>query len=552
VSFRQRTPEQRREAARKGGLAKAAAQRARKVGPAPYGLPFLTFLDAIGRGGPSRAVWRVFWKAADGLPLDPAPITTGAGGEVVDELAIFRTHTGRLTPPTKPARECWLPAGRRGGKSENMTARATWRAISRNWRELLAPGEVGTIPLIAADRDQARNSLAYLKGLARHELVKPHVARVLKDSVEFRTGAVVKVATASWRSTRGFTMLDVLLEECAFYTVEGSANPDEELLTAIKPALLTVPGARVYGISSPYARRGILWKAYAQHWGQDGSDVLVFSAASTSLNPTLEAEAIRREFEADPTSAASEYGDPSSGLVAFRSDVERFLSEEALVAVTAPKRFEVPPLPGVVYYAFTDPSGGSQDSYTVAVAHREGDVAMLDCVRERRPPFSPEQVTREFAELVKSYRVRRVVGDRYAGEWPREQWRKHGVEYRPSELPKSDIYREVLAPINAGRVTLLDLKPMLAQFAALERRVARGGRDSIDHPPQGRDDLSNSAAGALVRALKGPGVSVTVPPVGLSGVSRWTGAAGSGDVGREKVSVYDGMRRGRKVSWYDQ
>ena len=50
--------------------------------------------------------------------------------------------------------------------------------------------------------------------------------------------------------------------------------------------------------------------------------------------------------------------------------------------------------------------------------------------RERRPPFSPDGVVQEFAELLKSYKVRRVVGDRYAGEWPRERFRVHGIEYR--------------------------------------------------------------------------------------------------------------------------
>src|SRR5207247_7405447 len=91
--------------------------------------------------------------AADGLPLDEIELTT------------FRQHTARDSAPTTPARECWLPAGRRAGKSENMAARATWRAISRNWKAQLQAGEIGIIPLIAADRAQARNSLSYLKGL---------------------------------------------------------------------------------------------------------------------------------------------------------------------------------------------------------------------------------------------------------------------------------------------------------------------------------------------------------------------------------------------------
>lgn len=99
---------------------------------------------------------------------------------------------------------------------------------------------------------------------------------------------------------------------------------------------------------------------------------------------------------------------------------------------------------------------------------------MLDAVRERRPPFSPDGVTAEFAELLKSYGVFEVTGDRYAGEWPREVFQQYGITYNPSEHTKSDIYREILAPINAGRVELLDLPVLRAQLVGLERRVARG------------------------------------------------------------------------------
>lgn len=94
------------------------------------------------------------------------------------------------------------------------------------------------------------------------------------------------------------------------------------------------------------------------------------------------------------------------------------------------------------------------------------------------------------------------MGNRYAGEWPREQFRKHGVEYRPSDPAKSDIYRELLAPLNSGRIELLDNRRLIAQLCALERRTARGGRDSIDHPPNAHDDLINAAAGALTQSLR--------------------------------------------------
>lgn len=521
---------------KRGAAIRWERERAKRLPAPPYAEPFLTFLDVTGRGGPSRAVWRVFWKAADGLPLEP------------DELTVYRLHTGRTTAPTIPARECWLPAGRRGGKSENMVTRATWRAIATDWHALLSQGEVGVIPLVAADRDQARNSLAYLKGLTKHATVAPYVVRVLKDAVEFRTGAVVKVATASWRSTRGYTMLDAILEECAFYAVEGSANPDEEILGAIRPALLTVPGARLYGISSPYARRGILWKAYEKHWGRDDSDVLVFSADTLSLNPTVNAAEIARAFEDDPQAAGSEYG--RDGLVAFRLDVEAFLSVEAVEATVNRERpLELPPSSELRYVAFTDPSGGSQDSWTLAIAHREGERVILDCTRETRPPFSPEQVTGELAKVLKSYRVTHVVGDRYAGEFPRELFRGQGIEYRPADKTKSDYYRELLPVVNGGRCELPPDARLKGQLVGLERRVARGGKDSIDHAPGAKDDLANAVAGALVQALEGKAVPL-VAGVPIVGASRWDGSRFvEGGQNPATISAMDFPTRRGRFDW---
>jgi len=48
---------------------------------------------------------------------------------------------------------------------------------------------------------------------------------------------------------------------------------------------------------------------------------------------------------------------------------------------------------------------------------------------------------------------------------------------------------------------LLDDKKLVSQLCALERRTARSGRGSVDHPPGGaHDDVSNAACGALALA----------------------------------------------------
>ena len=104
--------------------------------------------------------------------------------------------------------------------------------------------------------------------------------------------------------------------------------------------------------------------------------------------------------------------------------------------------------------AFTDPSGGSDDSFALAISHKSEDRIVIDAIREARPPFSPDAVVDDFTALLKSYRVSRVTGDRYAGEFPRELFRKHGIAYELAKQTKSELFRDLLPLLNSGRIVL--------------------------------------------------------------------------------------------------
>ena len=115
----------------------------------------------------------------------------------------------------------------------------------------------------------------------------------------------------------------------------------------------------------------------------------------------------------------------------------------------------------------------------------------LALIRERKPPFSPEQVVEEFAKIVRSYRCTKVYGDRYGGEWPREQFRKHGVNYECSDKPKSELYRDLLPLINSGAVDLIEHDRLVTE---LSWRRPPGGQISFfcsvpnwSPPPIGRN-----------------------------------------------------------------
>jgi hypothetical protein len=434
-----------------------------------------------------RATWQAwfaFIAALFGVPMTP------------EQLATYETCTGRKEAPTEPLTEGWLICGRRAGKSFVLALIAVFLACFKSYAEFLGPGERATVMVIATDRRQARVIFRYVRGMiAGTPLLADLIERETADTLDLTNGVTIEVGTASYRSTRGYTLAAVLCDEIAFWPTDDSAESDYAILDALRPGMSTIPSAMLLCASSPYARRGALWDAYRRYFGKDDSSLLVWKAATRTMNPTVPQSLIDRAMERDAASAGAEYG------AEFRTDVEGFVSREAVEAVIAPGVFERAPLSNTKYIAFVDPSGGSADSMTLAIGHREGHVALLDAIRERRPPFSPEAVVKDFADLLKRYRISKVEGDRYAGEWPREVFKNHGITYDASARPKSDLYRDLLPRLNSGEVDLLDEQRLVAQLCGLERRTSRGGRDSIDHAPGSHDDLANAVSGCLVGVL---------------------------------------------------
>lgn len=153
------------------------------------------------------------------------------------------------------------------------------------------------------------------------------------------------------------------------------------------------------------------------------------------------------------------------------------------------------------YIGAVDPASGTSggDSFAAAVAHAEEDgIGVLDGVRLWRPPFSPEAVVAEAAQWFGTYGITEIVGDRFSGEFVREAFRRHGVEYIPADRDKSQYFLEFLPLVTAGRVRLLDNTDLLRELRGLERRRGTSGRDRVDHRHGAHDDLANAVAIALV------------------------------------------------------
>jgi hypothetical protein len=374
---------------------------------------------------------------------------------------------------------------------------------------------MGTIMIIAADRRQARTIMRYLRALLKSvPMLRRQIEAETKESITLSNSIIVEVHTASFRSTRGYTIVAALLDEVAFWqTDESSAEPDHEIIDAIRPGMGTVPGAMLLCASSPHARKGALWDAHRRYHGRDDAPILVWHAATREMNVTYPQRKIDEAMERNPAKAQAEY------YAQFRSDVEAFISREAVQACVSSEVYERPPIPGTFHEAFLDFAAGSgSDSMTLAIGHREDKSVVVDALREVRPPFSPEFAINQFADLLKSYRVFSVEGDAFGGEFAREPFKKRGISYQLTKQAKSELYAHHLLPmLNSSRVALLDHPRCIQQITLLECHTARAGRDKIDHPPGGHDDLANAVAGLVAR-------------VGVGGY-RWDHVWATGDGG---------------------
>jgi hypothetical protein len=220
--------------------------------------------------------------------------------------------------------------------------------------------------ILAVDRDQAGIVFGYVAGLIDETpMIAARVESQSAEAIHFAGRVSIVVQTSSFRAIRGRTVVAAILDEIAFWRSDESANPDREILRALRPATATVPGSMIVGISSPYARRGVLWEAFKKHFGRNDSAVLVWRATTREMNPLIEQETIDADMAEDEAAAQAEC------LAEFRRDIDSYISPDVVEASVVDGRFELPPLSDTRYLAFVDPSGGTSDSMTMAIGHYE-------------------------------------------------------------------------------------------------------------------------------------------------------------------------------------
>ena len=441
----------------------------------------------------SWEAWIVVLSAVFGLPINRK------------QRRIFKKLAGFDYKPGLSPLEIWLVIGRRGGKSKIVALIAVYLAVFYDYRKYLTPGEIGHVMVIATDRKQAKIILRYIEAyIDGSPMLSSMVTRRTAESIELDNCIHITVSSCSLRSVRGYTIVGALCDEIAFWRSDDAANPDSEVLNALRPAMSTIPNAKMIELSSAYARRGALYEAHRDHYGQRHDDVLVFQASTETMNPTISKSFLAREEKRDPASFQSEY------LAQFRTDIAGALEmawiDAALVLPNLDRPRSVHARP---YRAFADMSGGRHDSAALSIAHCEpgSDTVIVSLVRRWSPPFSPEAVVREMAELIKQYGLSSVTGDNYSADFVVELYAKAGITYQRSADSASDIYLQTIPLFSTGKIEAPDHPILRRELMMLERRTRASGKDAIVHPNGLHDDLANAMCGAALLAWRTRAVS---------------------------------------------
>jgi len=418
-------------------------------------------------------------KAVYGLEMDP------------EELEAYRRSTGLERYDPKEWDEVSFILGRGSGKTDKLgTNIVLYEAVIRERK--LSRGERGICMIVSPElRRQSRIAFDYCLGkLEASRVLRKMIQKATVDTIDLTNGMSIQVFPCSIARIRGQSLAVFLADEVAFWRVEGK-NVDKLVLDSARPAL-RLEYAKMIKISSPWSMTGEAYGDYRNHFGKEEADVLVIRGSTEDWNPAFSKAKLERAKRRDPVAYATEYE------ANFRQDLMAMYDPELIDRAVSDRPVEIPYQWKWNYVSFVDVAGGGgKDSYAMAIGHLENERIVIDAVRSRAPKFNPEEVTRQYCDLLKSYKIGKVYGDKFSGDWASNAYVKFGISYERAVKTKSEIYIEAESAFNTERVDLPDREKAVNQLKSLVRKARSGGRDSVDTDSGQPEDEANVICGVI-------------------------------------------------------
>jgi hypothetical protein len=408
------------------------------------------------------------------------------------ELDIYYACTCRATYEATEQREASIIAGRRSGKTSKIAVPIAIFETFRNHG--LPPNEEAYVVLQAPQIAQARIAFRYIRRyLHNSRVLSRRIVRETKEEISFDNGITIACYPCSYVAVRGVTIVAAICDEMAFWPHDASAaNPEEEILDALYPAMANVKNAKLVKISTPYRKQGILWTEYQR---RAELDFPVFQVPTFLMNPTISAAELERYRKKGEQKFLREF------MATFSENITSWIDPEILEPCIVRNRKELPRVPGVLYVAAIDPAF-LHDDFALSIAHilPDGTIVLDLLVRWRGTKSAPlgfEMVLQEIKYHLDRYGIVDVSGDQYCAPVIRQQLLKLGIFYQDFRIgshTKAEIYGNLKHLLIQRKIELRDDPELLEEFRNLEERAMDGGRVEIKSPGKKRDDLADVVA----------------------------------------------------------
>jgi len=480
---------------------------------APLGITeFIAHPDLLNDRSLSKGQ-KTFLKSTYGLPLD------------AEELDLYKHASGRQTYTPVEHSEATCIAGRRGGKTGKI---ASTMAIYEAFRDHgVPPGEEAFVMLLAPTVKQARIAFRCIRSYLRgSRVLSKHIVSVTKDEIVLDNSITIGCYASTYDGVRGRTIVAAICDEMAFWPHdEAAANPDEEVLAALRPGMATVRNPKLLKISTPFAKQGVLWKEYQRRSELD-FPVLQFSSAE--LNPTLKPSILEKERNRDEGKFCREY------LAEFVDSINGWIVPELLEPCIVRGRLEVPYKSDVTFLAVADPAF-VHDDFALAVLSRgdDGRIVVHRVVRwsgTKAAPLGHEDVLAQVKSILTEYQINSLTGDQHCFDVIRQLLERLGVHYRKYNFDartRAEIFANLRHLLSQRKIELLDNPELVRQLRNLQEHRTDRGQVDIRPGGGGKDDLAVAVALAASELSKQPAAPspflVSGPPPLRTDYSYWAG-----------------------------
>lgn len=431
-------------------------------------------------------------------------------------------------------RNVWC-LGRRSGKSSLGALLLLWMTTLRpDLREFVRADEPIYSVVVASNKEQATVVLNSAKRAARQSpVLAPLIARELDDRIDFKNGNTLQAFVCSSRTTRGWPIAALMLDEMAFMqSTEDGPQAGASVYRALTPSQAQFGEHRRLILSSTPNGDGAFKTMFddaldAQEEGRPG--VACFKVPSWEVRPDIPMEV----FEAE-RGPLGEMWDAEFGAE-FLSSGSALLSEGDIRACVTGAG-ELTRREGAGWVVGLD-VGFRQDRTAAVVLGRDRDNPerlLVAAVRTWEPAADKAlgverhatQVLAEVAQLAGEYGAT-VFCDTYEAETTRARLRQHGVRCETVATGagvKGQMYRELAAKIRLGQLELPDHPLLLSELRRL-RVDYRGSSPTVQNPRSRADGGHGDCASALAQAVYNV-ASGASPPVALEsivarGVATW-------------------------------